>query len=199
VINTFDVPQSGAPPRRKCNRCLHDRPVTDFHRDRSLPGGRRYTCKQCATIAARRSEQAKHLATHGLASVYRSMLRRCYSPNHRSYPRYGGRGIAVCSEWRSSFDAFFKWARSHGHGRGLQLDRVDNDGPYSPENCRWVTPAINMRNSTNARLTQQDVSRVRALITSGHTQSEIARLFNVSPSVISNIHRGKVWRDISST
>jgi len=124
------------------------------------------------------------------------MLRRCYAPTHKSYPRYGGRGITVCPEWRSSFDAFYRWARTHGHKHGLQLDRIDNNGPYSPDNCRWVTPSINMRNSTNARLTQQHVASIRAFLDSGHSQADIARLFNVNQSVISNIHRGKVWRDI---
>lgn len=82
-----------------------------------------------------------------------SIHSRCKNPAAKGYDRYGGRGITVCSEW-NDFNAFFFWSIENGYHRDLQLDREDNDGPYSPDNCRWVTRTKNARNkSTNRVLT----------------------------------------------
>ncbi len=122
------------------------------------------------------------------------MKRRCCDSRHRSYPRYGGRGITVCDEWLSGFGSFYRWACDYGYRRGLQLDRIDNDGPYSPENCQWVSPAVNVRNSSNAKLSEQRVQLIRARLDEGIGQREIARRFGVTQSTVSNIHTGKIWK-----
>lgn len=82
-----------------------------------------------------------------LFGVYGSMKNRCYNPKRDSYERYGARGIGVCEEWRNSPESFVRWALDNGYEKGLQLDRIDNDGDYSPDNCRWVTPKENCRNT----------------------------------------------------
>lgn len=81
---------------------------------------------------------------------WHEMKSRCINPGHPRYKDYGGRGITVCPEWLR-FGAFNDWARANGYRRELQLDRVNNDSGYSPENCRWTTPAKNMRNQRRNR------------------------------------------------
>lgn len=73
------------------------------------------------------------------------MRQRCNNPNDRGYANYGGRGIALCSEW-NDYRAFEEWAMNNGYSKELELDRIDNDKGYSPDNCRWVKRIVNNHN-----------------------------------------------------
>lgn len=73
-------------------------------------------------------------------------MQRCYNPNFASYLTHGGRGIRVCDEWVDSVDLFVDWALKNGWERGLTLDRIDNDGHYTPDNCRWADWKVQGRN-----------------------------------------------------
>lgn len=89
-----------------------------------------------------------------LANLWQAMKTRCYNKNRSNYERYGGRGISVCDEWVDSSVPFIRWALDNGYRDGMQLDRIDNDADYSPDNCRWVTPKENSRNTRrNKRIT----------------------------------------------
>lgn len=79
------------------------------------------------------------------------MRSRCTNPNSTGYKNWGGRGIKVCDEWLNSFDAFYDYVSKLPHfgEKGRQLDRINNDGNYEPNNVRWATRSEQMRNSRN--------------------------------------------------
>lgn len=77
------------------------------------------------------------------------MRKRCRNPRNKDYPHYGGRGIKVCDEWQD-YSNFKEWALTHGYSPELSLDRIDVDGDYCPENCRYVDMTTQARNRTNS-------------------------------------------------
>jgi hypothetical protein len=79
--------------------------------------------------------------------VWHGMRARCHNPKNQAYPRYGGRGIFMCDEWRDNFDCFYEDMGPKPHG--FDLDRIDNNKGYSKENCQWVTRKENCRNTRN--------------------------------------------------
>ncbi len=83
-----------------------------------------------------------------LYNLWITMIHRCEDAKREKYKDYGGRGITVCEEWHDA-SAFMDWAFANGYEEGLQIDRIDVDGNYEPNNCRWVTPKENSRNRRN--------------------------------------------------
>lgn len=77
-------------------------------------------------------------------NIWHGMIQRCCNPSNPNWPRYGGRGITVCDEWRSSFAAFKRDMGEPPYGRSL--DRKDNNGPYCKSNCVWATIKEQNRN-----------------------------------------------------
>ena len=87
-----------------------------------------------------------------LYNIWLNMKQRCSNPKASHYEYYGGKGIAVCDEWKNSFSAFREWAISHHYSDELTLDRIDSNSDYSPNNCRWVTRYEQMSNTSRNRM-----------------------------------------------
>lgn len=97
----------------------------------------------------------QYVRTHGLDNknpiyfMWHDMKTRCYDPKSDRFNAYGKRGIVVCEEWRKDYKIFNTWVNTNGWKRGLQIDRIDNNGNYTPENCRIVSKKQNSRNRQN--------------------------------------------------
>lgn len=87
-----------------------------------------------------------------LGRIWNNMKKRCYNERHESYKYYGAKGVIVCDEWLHDFDAFKSWAIAHGYQEDLTIDRIDINGNYSPDNCRWVSPKGQARNRSSNHL-----------------------------------------------
>lgn len=103
-------------------------------------------------------------------NVYVSMKQRCYNSNNPAYKYYGARGINVCNEWLDDFMNFYNWAINNGYKENLSIDRINNNGNYEPNNCRWINSQEQMNNTRrNHYITYKNET---------HTIAEWARILN---------------------
>lgn len=103
----------------------------------------------------KKERMKERFTTHGMSDtklydVWKSMKARCYRKTCKDYPNYGGRGIKINSEWLKDFMNFYNWSIYKGYREGLTIDRINPDGNYEPNNCRWIEneeQALNRRNT----------------------------------------------------
>lgn len=125
------------------NHCIAK--VINVKTDRTKSCG----CLKRELLSRRKTKHGK--TGHPLHNIWRGMISRCSNESVAAYPRYGGRGISVCDQWQS-FRPFYDWSMSSGWRPGLEIDRIDNDGDYSPENCRFVSAKVNANNRSSNRI-----------------------------------------------
>ena len=118
---------------------------------------------------------------HGLShtrldNIYKAMVSRCYHKNNIRYKYYGGKGISVCSDWLADKTKFFMWAHDSGYNDSLTLDRINVDGNYEPNNCRWATYTQQANNKSNS--TKIEINGVK------HTYSEWGAITGIPNTTI---------------
>lgn len=92
--------------------------------------------------------------------IYNGIKSRCFNKNNPAYYRYGGRGITMCEEWVNSFELFREWSLNNGYDDKLSIDRIDVNGNYEPNNCRWSTPKEQGNNTRKNLIFQIDGKQV---------------------------------------
>lgn len=106
-------------------------------------------------IKYNKETKTKHGQRHSsIYAIWGGIKRRTSVSKTKNYSHYGGRGIFMCKEWFDSFECFYSWAIEAGYREGLSIDRIDNDGPYTPDNCRWVTEKAQANNRRNNRMVE---------------------------------------------
>lgn len=110
-----------------------------------------------------------------LRKIWGSMHERCERKKHTYYQHYGGRGIYVCEEWRE-YMPFAKWAFMNGYKDNLTIDRIDNDGCYSPDNCRWVTYKEQANNKRTNRIVEYNGEK--------YTVTQLAKKANIKKTTL---------------
>jgi len=132
-----------------------------------------------------------------LYGVWTNIKTRCTNPNNKRYKDYGGRGITICPEWANDYIVFRDWSLSNGYQEGLQINRINNNGNYCPENCNFVTAKENSWNTRRIVLTLEIANEVRKLYATGdYTRKELGKKYGVNSSIISKIINNKIWRNI---
>ena len=142
--------------------------------------------KSCGCL---QRESASKPRKHGgcgtrLYNIWETMKARCYNENSPAYENYGGRGISVCDEWANSFGEFRDWSVANGYRDDLTIDRIDNDGDYCPENCRWAT----MSEQANNRRTHRGPERAVKCLETG----EVYKNMSVASKKI-GVSRTAIW------
>lgn len=134
-------------------QCLCDCGKTVVIRGGHLTAGKSTSCGCSRGREGAEKSRQKNIR-HGMKQtrLYRiwcAMKSRCLNQNNTKFEIYGGRGINVCDAWRGDFTAFYEWSMSHGYRDNLTIDRIDRDGNYCPENCRWVSQKVQQNNRSN--------------------------------------------------
>ena len=141
----------------------------------NLKSGHTVSCG-CQSLENRTKARTTHHKTNTrLYRIWRGMKTRCENQNDYHYEFYGKRCIKVCDEWQK-FEPFYDWAMNNGYTESLTLDRIDNNGNYEPNNCRWAT----VKEQCNNRRTSRFIAHNNV----SHTLAEWANIANMKPETL---------------
>lgn len=130
---------------------------------------------------------------HVLLQAWYHLKDRCDNPSNKNWKNYGGRGIKYSSDW-ADYKNFYRDMRPTWR-KGLVLDRIDNDGAYSTENCRWVTITESNRNRRWTVLSTEKAAEIRKLYLTGqYSQRKLAAIFGTTQQTICQIYHNRIWQ-----
>lgn len=155
--------------------------------------------KSCGCLGRETSSRVcrNNFKTHGetktrLYQIYAGIKKRCLNTKAYNYMNYGGRGISICEEWLNSWRAFRDWSYLNGYSDELSIDRIDVNGNYSPDNCRWVDRVAQANNRRSSRnIVYNDET---------HTIAEWAKILDIPYKRLHKwISKGKTMEEIMAT
>lgn len=149
--------------------------------------------KPCAACASK-SRRTHGLSAHPLYRLLKNLQVRCNYPSASHFKYYGGKGVTVCDEWTSDPAAFVRWAIENGYQRGLELDRIDANGPYAPWNCRFLSHVDNSRRRSNARCTAELAATIKLRLSEGLRVKDISATLGVPYMTVWHISKGNTWQ-----
>ena len=167
--------------------CLCDCGNTAIVKGSSLTGGITKSCG-CLKHRTKHGDARNHKRAR-LLSIYHNMVNRCYNEKSINYKDYGGRGLKICSEWKSNYKAFKSWAIENGYNDFLSIDRIDVNCGYEPANCRWVDRTTQNNNKRNSIIITAFGKTLNAKQWSNETGIKYS-------TIISRYHRGLPPEDI---
>lgn len=145
-------------------------------------GGRNKSCgckkNELCKLAKLTHGDSRFSEYRNLFFVWCGIKQRCFYKNHICYKNYGGRGITMCDEWLNDYSIFKKWSLNNNYKYGLKIDRINNNGNYEPNNCRWVSNKENCRNTRKNKTIFYNNEH--------HCISEWCEIYNISASLFYN-------------
>jgi transcription elongation factor Elf1 len=148
--------------------------------------------KNCGCIK-NGSRASDYASSHPrLIQTYKHMMSRCYKENNKCYYLYGERGIKVCDDWKGKPNNFCKWALINGYKDNLSIDRINSNGNYEPNNCRWADAKTQSRNTSRNVLTMELANKIRE-DKFNMSSIDLSLKYNVSLGTIWNVLKNKSW------